>query len=102
MLQIKRYATNFLLVIVLLLGVGCSNTIKGSNPLQEPDKNTTTSQNVSKKYIENKGKGYKILSYDGISEKYVLTKEKIIQEPYLVEQFLIIIEPQIGMVYNFL
>ncbi|ACV63530.1 hypothetical protein Dtox_2752 [Desulfofarcimen acetoxidans DSM 771] len=80
----KRYVTIFLLGMIIIFGAGCSNTTKGINLVQETNNsNMTTSQKVSKKYIENKG--YKIVSYDGIFEKYVLTKEKIIQEPYIEE-----------------
>ncbi|AGL00365.1 hypothetical protein [Desulfoscipio gibsoniae] len=83
-LQVKRYVTIFLLGMVLFYGVGCSNTTNNSN--------TTTSQIVSKKYIENKG--YKIVSYDGIFEEYVLTKEKITQEPYIQEWAVQSFEPK--------
>ncbi len=65
-----KFVLTLMVFIFSLAGCSVSQSIKIS------DKNGT----VAKDYLESKG--YKVVSYEGTSETYILTKEKLMKLPY--------------------
>ncbi|MDF2836396.1 MAG: hypothetical protein K0Q63_2036 [Paenibacillus sp.] len=61
-----------ILMVFIFSLAGCSD----SQSVKISDKNGT----VAKDYLESKG--YKVASYEGASEAYILTKEKLMKLPY--------------------